>query len=331
MKPKIFFLAALALVAASCTQNEPVEQPQPRILRVSATVEEPAAPRATIEELPGGAIRYRWETGDIIQLAFVQGTVKKLADATVTGVSPDGRTAQFTATVPGEITAADFTLYAYRSSKKESISSGNNLELQNDGKVIAVLPGSPWNYSGNAEEQRHLVSLWGKQAVAYSGGAMPAVSLPLQHLGAMMTVKINNTTGAAIDDIKTLYFFNEDNRLWLINESNLGLAEFEVETGQYTKKEENFRFRVPLSNMPAGESSHLRWFVPDTTAFTPTPYQIKVDAYNSNGEIIGTTAAGKTAIDFRPGNNYIVYLKISNNDPSSSEKYKLEYSNSAWQ
>ena len=174
MKPKIFFLAALALVAASCTQNEPVEQPQPRILRVSATVEEPAAPRATIEELPGGAIRYRWETGDIIQLAFVQGTVKKLADATVTGVSPDGRTAQFTATVPGEITAADFTLYAYRSSKKESISSGNNLELQNDGKVIAVLPGSPWNYSGNAEEQRHLVSLWGKQAVAYSGGAMPA-------------------------------------------------------------------------------------------------------------------------------------------------------------
>lgn len=173
-----------------------------------------------------------------------------------------------------------------------------------------------------------MVSLWGKQEVAYSGGEMPAVSLRFAHLGAMMTVKINNTTGAGIGDIKLLQFVSEDNRNWLINDKNAGLAEFDVETGLYTKKAGSLGFHVSLSNIPAGESSLLRWFVPDTDTGT-TPYKIKAEAGNASNTVIGI-AAGKDAIDFRPGNNYIVYLKISNStDPSY--KYKLAYSNAAWE
>lgn len=157
---------------------------------------------------------------------------------------------------------------------------------------------------------------------------MPAVSLRFAHLGAMMTVKINNTTGAGIGDIKLLQFVSEDNRNWLINDKNAGLAEFDVETGLYTKKAGSLGFHVSLSNIPAGESSLLRWFVPDTDTGT-TPYKIKAEAGNASNTVIGI-AAGKDAIDFRPGNNYIVYLKISNStDPSY--KYKLAYSNAAWE
>ena len=179
----LLILAAVSLIFTGCAKDELTEQPQPRIMRFTATVEEPADTRATLEETDAGAIRFKWETTDIIQMAFVQGDIKKTANAAVTSVSADGRTAYFSVEVPAEITG-DFTLYAYRSSRFDG-----GGELLAADPTIAVLPKSPWEYLATFAEQSKLVSVWCKKDIAYSGGVLPDVSLAFQHLGAMMTVR----------------------------------------------------------------------------------------------------------------------------------------------
>ena len=176
----LLILAAVSLIFAGCAKDELIEQPQPRVMRFTATVEEPADTRATLEETDAGAIRFKWETTDIIQMAFVQGDIKKTANATVTSVSADGRTAQFSVEVPDEITG-DFTLYAYRSSRSDSYTEGSEL-LATD-PIIAVLPETPENYTATFARQSKLVSVWCKEDIAYSGGCAARYIACLPTLG----------------------------------------------------------------------------------------------------------------------------------------------------
>lgn len=332
--------ATLALIIASCAKNEIIE-PQPRVMHITATVEEPASTRATLQELETGAIRFKWVSGDIIQMAFVQGDVKKTANAEVTTVIDDGRTAQFTVTVPTEITAGDFTLYAYRSSRYSNHTEGGSQLLSTD-PVIAVLPERTWEYVGllsNAQGQPPIVSLWDKKTVTYSGGgAMPDVALTFKHLGAMMTVKIKNTTGAEIEDIASLQFISTSGTHWLRNHSGNGMAHFNMEEGNYVAGQEltNYIFKLNTNPgygyyiQPGETTSFSQWFAPG--AYTEAN-PIKVDAYNSAPKVIGTTGTGtKNALNFQPGNNYVLYLKIGAPDATTPEghTYKLQYSNAAW-
>ena len=79
MKKILFTLAAFAIIFASCTKDMVTPEPEARLMRVTATVQEPADTRATLEEVGTGelkSIRFKWETSDVIQMAFVQGNAK---------------------------------------------------------------------------------------------------------------------------------------------------------------------------------------------------------------------------------------------------------------
>ncbi|MGP1436733.1 MAG: hypothetical protein ACTTKN_08920 [Phocaeicola sp.] len=322
----LLILAAVALIFAGCAKNELTEQPQPRVMRFTATVEEPADTRATLEETDAGAIRFKWETTDVVQMAFVQGDTKKTANAAVTSVSADGRTAQFSVKVPDEITG-DFTLYAYRSSRYDD-SSTDGVLLATD-PTIAVLPEVPWEYLATFKHQSKLVSVWCKKDITYSGGVLPDVSLAFQHLGAMMTVKVKNSTGVEVMDIFSIRL--KGTKYWVFNHAWIGTAQFNMATGSYVTGEELKNIALEIrTNMTryggiaAGETkNYYTWFV-------PAPYTegnaIALEAENSSRNVIGTAgpSGSKNQIDFQPGKNYRVAVDIiTSTDPEY--KYALNF------
>lgn len=319
MKKISIFLAALGLIAASCNKTE-IAESQTRIMHLTASVEEPAPTRATLEHLESGAIRFKWETSDVIQMAFVQGSTKKTADAAVTSVSADGRTAQFAVEVPEGITG-NFTLYAYRSSKN---SDGGILSAADP--TVAILPTAPWEKAAKLPSQSSLISLWCKQEVTYGGGAMPSVSLAFKHLGAMMTVKIKNTKSGEIKDIKKLYI--DGDRNWVFNAAGSGGATYNMQTGSYTESLPNYILNLSyISPIKAGENTFYVWFIPgDYTASNP----LKLVAKDNNYTTIGTSSNTKKQIKFQPGINYKVYATLGDGDGSPGNKYTFKFTDSSF-
>lgn len=316
MKIKLFILAVLALVAASCAKNELIEQPQPRMLRVTATVEEPAQTRAELEHLSSGAIRFKWQTTDVIQMAFVQGAVKKTANAAITSVSADGRTAQFEVEVPAEITG-DFTLYAYRSSN--DINGGGILSPDNP--VVAILPKMSWTLSKTLYGQRFAVSLWCKQDVAYGGGGMPAVSLAFRHLGAMMTVKIKNLKS---EDITNINLHIRGTNDWVFNHRAIGGAEFDMQAESYIERWGNTGMPITNDGIKVGENTFYTWFVPGDYHES---HPITLKAWPSGGASeIKVSSNSKNQINFQPGKNYTVYITIG--DGTGDNIYDLKFTDS---
>lgn len=328
MKKTVFTIAAVFVIFfASCTKNE-LTEPQPRIMSFTATVAEPADTRAILED-NAGTIRFKWELTDVIQLAFVQGEEKKTADATITSVSTDGRTAQFSVTVPSEITG-DFTLYAYYCKLKNN---GGGILLASD-PTIAILPEKPWSrlaFLGDEHSgQRYIISLWTKQAVIYSGGEMPPVSLSFSHLGAMMTVKVTNNTGAEVNNIHHFSIYGTQN--WTFNNSGTGKAHFDMTTGSYVAGEEraNLSLRIytnmsgyPVMRIPAGETkTYYTWFVPGAYNVS---HDLKMRAKNQSFDITGDSNNTKTQYNFQPGHNYIVSVNIVSGTGTTGDPYVLHF------
>ncbi|MCE2615586.1 hypothetical protein [Phocaeicola oris] len=319
----LLILAAVSLIFVGCAKDELTEQPQPRVMRFTATVEEPADTRATLEETDAGAIRFKWKTTDIIQMAFVQGTTKKNANAAVTSVSEDGRTAQFSVKVPDKITG-DFILYAYRSSRYDSYTGGSEL-LATD-PTIAVLPMMPSTYTATLYGQSMPISVWCKKDITYSGGVLPDVSLAFQHLGAMMTVKVKNSTGVEVNDIFRIRL--KGTKYWVWNYAGNGMAQFNMAIGSYVTGEEMKNIALEISTnmtwyggIAAGaEKTYYTWFVPG--AYTEGN-AIALEAIDSSWNDIGTTgpSGSKNQIDFQPGNNYRVAIEITGTSPN----YKLNF------
>ena len=127
MKKFYLTIAALALIAAGCSNQELTEAVQDgqdsnaRVITLQAampeTADEASATRATYE--PDGAsvsgIVMKWTADDKLQLCFKHGTACYYKEAPIVpaSISADGKTATFTLTVPTEIPATDtFDFYA---------------------------------------------------------------------------------------------------------------------------------------------------------------------------------------------------------------------------
>lgn len=344
MRKILSTLAILAILFASCTQNEPIEQPKTRVLHVVATTSEPSDTRLTAEDNEG-TIRFSWEVNDVIHLAFVQGKTQKSADAAVTSVSADGKTAYFDVVVPQEITG-NFTLYAYR-----------GYELKGDYYVAAArLQPSPGDFAKTLDEQRKLVSAWAKQNVAYDPTATPTVKLPFKHIGAMMTLKIKNKNTSGNVVFGGLLITSNTNTYWVANGNKQGRASFKMDTEKFDPASENYELTFGMSSSPNGIApgeiqTYYHWFVPyhkpandddadtasmsnikpysgENTPEAPNPLVLKVvDNPEAWMPKVWGTSAPKDAIDFQPGKNYVVYVTVEGTSPN----YIVKYSNANWE
>ncbi len=304
-----FLVTILLLLAVSCADNIdrvlPVsgsDKDEGRVMQLTASVIDPTNTRADLIETTVEGVkvlRYQWEVGDEIELAFVEGTTKVFTSTLVTSLSNENRTAHFSVEIPTGITG-DFTLYAYR--------GAGTLDTSDPVKV--VLPSNLATVSADLSNQAELLSVWSKQEVEYNNIDTPAISLDFEHLGAVFTVHIQNSGGQDIDNLHAVKLVGNMN--WLRNEGDTP-AVFDMAIEEYEDEGAGASLTIGAGSIPARKSATFyRWFIPgDYIAGN----LLSVSSEDASGTEIGTSGGnGVNAADFQVGVNYGMYLTINTDE-----------------
>lgn len=343
MKFRIFFFAAIALITASCS-NETIEpgrmvdlKPDNQVLHITASFEEPAETRAYLEETGTTVIKaigFRWETTDEIQFCFEQGGTTDKNTANVTAVSADGKTAQFTVTVPAGIDAGNpYTLYAYRSSRKSDKTAGSVLDPVDP--TIAILPLQQFDYLATLTDQAAVFSIWSKKVIE---PATTTISLSFQHLGSMMTLHLKNVGSTTINDLHSLVLQTNPTQNWVINrfEGNGG-ARFDMTTGTYVAGSESFSatltFFLPSATLAPDEvGTYYLWFVPKTDMASLVLMLASLENPGTPSDITGLTNVNKSINrNLQTGRNYLSFATIENDESTTPPRpYLLKFTDSTF-
>ena len=220
MKKFYLTLAALALIAAGCSNEEMTEAVQennPHVMTLQATMpettDEAPATRATYE--PDGAsvsgVVMKWTDADKLRLCFKKGGNCYHKDATIVpgSVSSDGKTAKFTWEMPTEIGDGDaFDFYAvyqrpymndtYYGGVFEAGTANYKLVSQDDVSVTLDKGGERGDGIINP------MLLFSAQNTTKAG--LNTLTLNLAHTGWIMALHLKNSTGTEMDLPKTIRF-----------------------------------------------------------------------------------------------------------------------------
>ena len=223
MKVKMTF-AALALIAASCSNQELTEAVQDgqdsnaRVITLQAsmpeTADETPATRATYE--PDGAsvsgVVMKWTDTDKLKLCFKHGTAYYHKDATIVpgSISADGKTAAFTIEMPAEIGDGDaFDFYAVYQKRPYNMNetfggvfeAGTaNYRLVSQDYVSVTLDQTGRDGDGIINP----MLLFSAQNTTKAG--LGTLTLDLAHTGWIMALHLKNSTGAEMDLPKFIQF-----------------------------------------------------------------------------------------------------------------------------
>ncbi|KAF5080844.1 hypothetical protein DSECCO2_115350 [anaerobic digester metagenome] len=343
MKFRIFFFAAIALITASCN-NETIEpgtvvkdKPKNQVLNITASFEEPAETRAYLEETGTTVIKaigFRWETTDEIQFCFEQGGTADKNTANITAVSADGKTAQFTVTVPAGIDVGNpYTLYAYRSSRKSEITTGSVLDPITP--TVAVLPAAQFNYLATLADQATVFSIWSKKVI---DPAMTTISLSFKHLGSMMTLNLKNVGSATISDLHSIVLQTNPSQNWIINRLNgNGGALFDMAAETYVGGSEQFSttltFFTPSATLAPDEvGTYYLWFVPKTDIAAFDLMLASLKSPGTPSDITGLTNVNKSITrSLQTGKNYLLFATIENDESTTPPRpYLLKFTDSSY-
>ena len=339
-------MAAVALMIAGCANNDIIEpqdgvlvlEPEKKVLNITASFETPAETRAILEE--NGAtlvknIQFKWETTDVIQFCFEQDGTRVTNTTNVTGVSADGRTAQFSITVPQPAidVAQPYKLYAYRSSRKSEITAGSELIANS---TIAVLPVQQYSYQPNLADQAIVFSIWSEKDVPANSGSN--IALPFKHLGSMMTLNLKNTGATAITDLHSLVLQANPQVNWMYNRfEGGGGAQFDMSTGTFVPGQEQYSFTLtflaPSQTINPGQAiTYYAWFVPNPAITSMTWQLVSLKPPGATqSDITGLSNPNKTINQsLVVGKNYVLFANISvNPSPSPPQPYILNYTTSS--
>ena len=222
MKVKLTF-AALALIAAGCSNQELTEAVQDgqdsnaRVITLQAampeTADEAPATRATYE--PDGAsvsgVVMKWTDTDKLKLCFKHGTAYYHKDATIVpgSISADGKTAKFTWEMPTEIGDGDaFDFYAVyqRPYMRETYFGGifeagtANYKLVSQDYVSVTLDKGGRDGDGIINP----MLLFSRTGITKAG--LNTLTLDLTHTGWIMALHLKNSTGAEMHLPKKIQF-----------------------------------------------------------------------------------------------------------------------------
>lgn len=343
MKFKLFFYAAIALIAAGCS-NETVDlrddltaEPKDKVLQVTASFEEPAGTRGYLEETGATIIKsigFRWEATDEIQFCFEQDGNTYSNTANVTSVSMDGKTASFAVTVPAGIdTGSAYTLYAYRSSRKSDKTAGSVLDPADP--TIAILPLEQFDYLATLTDQATVFSIWSKKTVE---PVMTTIALSFQHMGSMMTLHLKNVGSTAINDLHSLVLQTNPTQNWVINrfEGNGG-ALFDMAAETYVGGSEQFSttltFFTPSATLAPDEvGTYYLWFVPKTDIAAFDLMLASLKSPGTQSDITGLTNVNKSITrSLQTGKNYLLFATIENDESTTPPRpYLLKFTDSTF-
>lgn len=229
MKKTLFTLALLAMIMVSCTQdNLEIEAQENRTFTVSAAMPEANDDAQTRVSLTPDAetgsygLDLKWEEGDKLMLCFEKDGTYYHNDAPIVGssISNNGKSAQFTITVPSEIpNNASFCLFGVY---QKTDTRDNNGGYFKDGSMFYKLE--------NGEEQCITLDKMGSSEIGIArpmlyfsqanieNSSEPAIApINLKHSGWMMALHFKNSSGAEIDMPLRILLDNPQGTKWAWN------------------------------------------------------------------------------------------------------------------
>ena len=228
MKYRLFTLALLAMIMVSCTQdNLEIEAQENRTFTVSAAMPEANDNAQTRVSLTPDAesgsygLELKWEEGDKLMLCFEKDGTYYHNDASIVprSISNNGKSAQFTITIPTEIPANEtFNLYGVY---QKTDTRDNNGGYFKEGTMLYELEDSE-------EECITLDKMGGGKGIArpmlyfsqanIENSSEPAIApINLKHSGWMMALHFKNSSGVEMDMPVSLRLDNPQGTKWAWN------------------------------------------------------------------------------------------------------------------
>ena len=247
MRKILYTLAVLAMIMASCTQdNLETEQEDNRTFIVSAAMPETNDDAQTRVSLTPNAesgyygLDLKWEEDDKLMLCFEQDGTYYHNDAPIVAstISTDGKTAQFAITIPTEIPAdATFNLYGvYQKTNTWSATNGGyfiadskTYELENGEEQCITL-----NEIGSTEKGKARPMLYFSQTNIVNSSEPTFAPFNLQHSGWMMALHFKNSSGGEMDMPVSLRLDNPQGTKWAWNGYGNNTIYFNVSTQAFS-------------------------------------------------------------------------------------------------
>lgn len=230
MKKILFTLAALAMIMVSCTQdNLEIEAQEDRTFTISATMpqaNDDAQTRVSLTpdaETGNYGLDLKWETGDKLMLCFEYNSTYYKEDAPIvaSSISSNGKSAQFSITVPSGIPAdANFNLYGvYQKTNERTATNGGyfvdgtkKYELENSEEECITL-----DKIGSTEKGKARPMLYFSQTNIVNSSKPAFAPFNLQHSGWMMALHFKNSSGAEINLPLRIKLDNTQGAKWAWN------------------------------------------------------------------------------------------------------------------
>ena len=230
MKYRLFTLALLAMIIVSCTQdNLEIEAQENRTFTVSAAMPEANDDAQTRVSLTPDAesgsygLELKWENDDKLMLCLDHDGTYYHIDASIvpSSISNNGKSAQFTITIPTEIRANEtFNLYGVY--QKENTWTETNGGYFKDGTMLYELE--------NSEEESITLDKMGSYGNGIArpmlyfsqanieNSSEPAIApINLKHSGWMMALHFKNSSGVEMDMPVSLRLDNPQGTKWAWN------------------------------------------------------------------------------------------------------------------
>ena len=211
MKSKIILLAALILVAA-CNKLDPASSPEPTVLRFKAEAPVPVNTKMT-SEVDVDGLKFAWENDDVLCLNFKYNGNYYPVDAAIdpSTISPSGKCAEFTVTLPSEIpsdaTFDVFAIYQKDGSGREWDPTTKNLFHF----VSTEEHGTTLNNPGSLGTSIMRPALGSEQK---NVTASTLASFSLSHLGWVMCIHFRNETTSDINAPEEIRFSSTESNLF---------------------------------------------------------------------------------------------------------------------
>ena len=197
MKQKILqFVMVVSLVfIGACNEDDMLPESTPnssRTISITASMpdEEPST-RVALDKLEDKSIALTWESGDKLDLAFVQGENKIKSTITIKGISENGKKAQFDIVIPEEINEGDFDLYG--------VYGGGGLDETDPTQVILPVKAGAAGSLKNVQTRKDVMLYFASKDM---GVAKPSATVTFIHLGSLFSVTLKNTSDSAIEGLK---------------------------------------------------------------------------------------------------------------------------------
>lgn len=248
MKKILFTLAALAMIMVSCTQdNLEIEAQENRTFTVSAAMPEANDNAQTRVSLTPDAesgsygLELKWENDDKLMLCFEKDGTYYHNDAPIVGssISNNGKSAQFTITIPTEIPANEtFNLYGVYQKTDTQVNNGGYFkdgsklfELENGEEQCITL-----DKMGSSENGIARPMLYFSQANIENSSEPAIAPINLKHSGWMMALHFKNSSGVEMDMPERLILDNPQGTKWAWNgiPSNNTTIYFDVSTQAFS-------------------------------------------------------------------------------------------------